>query len=410
MRKYLIIILSVWLCLTVSAQTEPLVADTLAADTLVTDLLPWPHRLTVQVDSALTMSPMLQTSQLGLYIYDLTADSALYRHGYRQTLRPASTMKLVTAITALEQLPADYRLKTSLYYSGTIGNGTLRGNLYVVGGMDPMFDTVDMNYFVNHIRHLGIDTICGNILADRSFKDSDLLGEGWCWDDDNPPLSPLLIDRKDEFIERLERALERDSVVLGDVSGVQRLAFNAQRSTLICSRSHTVDELLVDMMKDSDNLYAEALFYHLAANAGARPAKGKVAANQVKKMIQKVGLRPGDYKIADGSGLSLYNYVSPELQVRLLRYIWKRPQLFDRLVDTLPIASVDGTLKSRMTKGAAAGNIHAKTGTVSGISSLAGYCTASNGHVLCFSIINQGVMRIADGRAMQDQICEIMCK
>jgi D-alanyl-D-alanine carboxypeptidase/D-alanyl-D-alanine-endopeptidase (penicillin-binding protein 4) len=127
-------------------------------------------------------------------------------------------------------------------------------------------------------------------------------------------------------------------------------------------------------------------------------------------MIQKVALRPGDYRIADGSGLSLYNYVSAELETRLLRSIWKRPKLFERLYDSLPIAAVDGTLKKRMLNGYAAGNVHAKTGSVSGISSLAGYCTAANGHELCFSIINQGIMHMADGRDLQDQLCEIMCK
>ena len=53
--------------------------------------------------------------------------------------------------------------------------------------------------------------------------------------------------------------------------------------------------------------------------------------------------------------------------------------------------------------------MHAKTGTVTGISSLAGYCTASNGHHLAFSIINQGVMHRKNGRAFQDRVCTILC-
>jgi D-alanyl-D-alanine carboxypeptidase/D-alanyl-D-alanine-endopeptidase (penicillin-binding protein 4) len=63
-----------------------------------------------------------------------------------------------------------------------------------------------------------------------------------------------------------------------------------------------------------------------------------------------------------------------------------------------------------MKKTPAAHNIHAKTGTVTGISSLAGYATAPNGHVLCFSIINQGVMKSAYARAFQDKICIALCK
>lgn len=394
MKKNLLLILTFCLCITSVAQTEDVAADSLT----------WPQNLRVKVDSVL-MTPLLQTSQLGLMIYDLTADSVLYTSGHRQTLRPASTMKLVTAITALDQLPADYQLKTSLYYTGSIRGGTLYGNLCCVGGMDPMFDMADLNYFVNQVRHQGIDTIRGRLLPDLTFKDNDLLGEGWCWDDENPTLTPLLFEGKDGFMERFERELKRDGVVIINTD-VPR----SRTSKFICARGHTVDDVLVQMMKDSDNLYAESLFYQLAANDGTRPAKAKQSANVVKRIIQKVALRPGDYRIADGSGLSLYNYVSAELETRLLRYVWKRPKLFERLYDSLPIAAVDGTLKKRMLNTYAAGNVHAKTGSVSGISSLAGYCTAANGHELCFSIINQGIMHMADGRDLQDQLCEIMCK
>ena len=62
-----------------------------------------------------------------------------------------------------------------------------------------------------------------------------------------------------------------------------------------------------------------------------------------------------------------------------------------------------------MVKTVAEGNVRAKTGTVTGVSSLAGYCLAENGHRLCFSIINQGIMRGADGKAFQDRFCQALC-
>jgi D-alanyl-D-alanine carboxypeptidase/D-alanyl-D-alanine-endopeptidase (penicillin-binding protein 4) len=385
--------------LTAAAQT---------ADSLSTDSLPWPQRLQARMDTLMATSPLLQTTQLGLLVYDLTADSALYASGHRQTLRPASTMKLLTAITGIELLGADYQLKTSLYYSGTVKDGTLYGNVYCVGGMDPLFDRADMTAFVNKLRHQGIDTICGRVVADLSFKDADRLGEGWCWDDDNPVLSPLLYDRKDFFAEQLVRELRRDGVVVND-SVYQPLTGSRGRQ-YVGSRSHGLNELLVPMMKESDNLYAEALFYHIAASGNSGAATAKQAVNQEKRMIQKVGLRPGDYRIADGSGLSLYNYVSAELMVRLLRYAWRHKEVYDLLLPSLPMAGLDGTLKNRMYPGDAAGRVFAKTGTLTGISSLAGYCTAANGHELAFCIINQGVLRTADGRAFQDRVCLTLCR
>jgi D-alanyl-D-alanine carboxypeptidase/D-alanyl-D-alanine-endopeptidase (penicillin-binding protein 4) len=77
-------------------------------------------------------------------------------------------------------------------------------------------------------------------------------------------------------------------------------------------------------------------------------------------------------------------------------------------MESLPIAGVDGTLKDRMRGTKAQGNVRAKTGTLTGISSLAGYCTTAQGHQLCFAIINQGVMRAATGKAFQDRVCKLL--
>ena len=265
-----------------------------------------------------------------------------------------------------------------------------------------------MQAFVSQLRQMGITTIQGRIVGDTSFKDADRLGEGWCWDDDNPVLTPLLYDRKDAFVEQFTAELKRGGITVS----TQNAAANQPRATrrLVGTRSHSVGQVLVDMMKESDNLYAESLFYQLATLTNNKTATAKLAASQVRQTIQRAGLQPGDYRIADGSGLSLYNYVSAELEVAFLRYAWQHEAMFIPLYDALPIAGVDGTLKNRMQKGRAIDNVHAKTGSVSGISSLAGYCTSAEGHQLAFCIINQGVKQMSDGRGLQDQLCEIMCE
>ena len=386
----------------------PLTAqENVATDTLKKDSLPYVQRLRQGLDSLIATSRTLRTSQLGLMVYDLTADSVLYTHNHRQTMRPASTMKLVTAIATIDRLGGSYQYRTTLYYTGRIANHTLTGDLYCVGGMDPRFNTDDLMAFVESVRSLGIDTLRGRIVADRSFKEEEeLLGEGWCWDDDNPVLTPLLLNRKDNLTERLAERLTDSGAVVEAQLATGMLPAGATR---ICQRTHSIEQVLHKMMKESDNLYAEATFFQLAAAEGQRPAKAKNGANAVKKLIQKVGLAPSNYRIADGSGLSLYNYVSPELMTRLLRYAWRNKNISDCLLPTLPIAGVDGTLQGRMKKTKAEGNVHAKTGTLTGISSLAGYCTSPEGHELCFAIINQGVMRNGDGRDFQDEVCQLLC-
>ena len=94
----------------------------------------------------------------------------------------------------------------------------------------------------------------------------------------------------------------------------------------------------------------------------------------------------------------------------MLRYAWFDERIYAHLLPSLPIAGEDGTLKRRMIGTAAEKNVQAKTGTVAGITSLAGYLTTHEGRRLCFAIINQGVMRAAEGRLLQDKMCAILCE
>jgi D-alanyl-D-alanine carboxypeptidase/D-alanyl-D-alanine-endopeptidase (penicillin-binding protein 4) len=384
-------------------------ADMLAVDTTQVDTaevaLPWPQNIQARLDS-LTKDRMFNSTQLGLMVYDLTDDSTLYRFNARQTMRPASTMKLLTSISALDHLGARYEFRTSLYYTGSVKDSVLTGDLYCVGGMDPLFDTSDMKAFSESVRALGIHTLRGKIVEVRGFKDSDLLGEGWCWDDDNPTLSPLLIDKKDEFASRLAQMLDKDSIFVDGPSTTGTLPKSA---LLLCSRSHQLVDVLEPMMKNSDNLYAESMFYQLGAATGASPAKASHGRQMILKTLKKAGVT-GQYNIADGSGLSLYNYVTPELLAKLLIYAYRKSGIIRYLYVSLPIAGEDGTLKKRMKDSPAHLNVRAKTGTVTGVSSLAGYALAANNHMLVFSIINQGIMKADDGRNFQEKVCKALCK
>lgn len=176
-------------------------------------VLPWPQNIQYRLDSLL-QSSIFETSMVGMIVYDLTADSILYKVNERQALRPASTMKAITAITALDRLGGSHQFRTQLYYTGEVQDSTLYGDLYCVGGFDPAFNSDDMRAFVESVQQMGIDTIRGRIVADRTMKDGDLLGEGWCWDDDNPKISPLSLGRDINFLERFVTALSDEGIVL----------------------------------------------------------------------------------------------------------------------------------------------------------------------------------------------------
>lgn len=388
--------------------------DAEEADTTITEAdednsLPWPQNVVSRIDRIFKETTIFNTSMVGMKIYDLTADSVIYEYNAKQLMRPASSLKMMVAVEALDRLGADYKYKTKIAYSGQQDSTLLKGNVYCKGAMDPTFDNDDINEIVNSISSLGIDTIEGNIILDKTMKDKDMLGEGWCWDDDNPVLSALLVGRKDEFGDRLKRRLKQKGICLtgeckeGMMPGGTKPVFTKETSLL---------DIMHRQLKRSDNLYSESVFYHIASDYAGRGgcATARQGRQAMNRLISKLGFKPSAYYIADGSGLSLYNYVSPELEVAFLRYAYSHPEIYDNLLPCLPIAGVDGTLGKRMRTGAAHANVKAKTGTVTGVSALAGYCTAANGHRLCFSIINMGIRYSSSGRNFQDKVCQALCK
>ncbi len=396
MKKILFLLLSVLLTNGLAAQRPEVNGPTWEAQTQ--------HAL----DSIIANDPLLKTSQLGLFIYDLTADSIFYGHQHRQTMRPASTMKLVTAITALDALHNDYQLKTILSYSGEIIDSTLTGSLYCVGGMDPLFDSQNLREFALAVKGLGIDTLRGSIVTDHSMKDADEWGEGWCWDDDNPTLSPLLVNRSSNFADQMIAELLEVGVFVDSVTTFED--HPPLDAIPLCTAIHTLEEVLEPMMKDSDNLFAECVYYQLGAANYYHPVRADHARSMERQLLSRLGLDTDNYRLADGSGLSLYNYISAEVLVTLLRHAWSVPDIYRCLYHSLPIAGKDGTLKKRMLRTIAQDNVRAKTGTLTGIISLAGYLTAGNGHQFCFAIINQSALNKKEARAFQDRICITLCK
>lgn len=354
----------------------------------------------------LLQNELFSTSQVGISVYDLTDDTLLFAHNARQRMRPASTEKILTAITALEELGTDYKFFTKLYIDGEIRGGALHGDVYVKGGFDPTFGRTDLQGFVEALASRNIKSVKGALCADVSMKDTLKWGMGWCWDDDNPDLTPLLLGGKDVFLTRFEQALKKKGIHIG----VLKKAECPSDAVLLKSISTPIDKVLDRMMKESDNLYAEAVFYALAAKDGKPYASRKEAMYSIEKMIGFLGFEPAKYRVADGSGLSLYNYLTPELETALLRYAFSRQEIFTSFYESLPIAGVDGTLKKRMIDTPAFNNVRAKTGTLTGVYSLAGYATAANGHQLAFCIINQGVESASEARAFQDKVCVLLCK
>lgn len=142
----------------------------------------WGQKGLSQIDSLISrMLP--EASEVGISIYDLTAKKSLYNYRADKLSRPASTMKLLTAITALSRPDADEPFRTEVWHDGVIERDTLQGNLYVVGGFDPEFDDSAMDSLIAQITTLPFSVINGQVYGDVSMKDSLYWGHGWAWDD-----------------------------------------------------------------------------------------------------------------------------------------------------------------------------------------------------------------------------------
>lgn len=372
----------------------------------------WSDKLCTRLEALREETGIEDSTQLSLCVYDLTSDTMIYTLHPSWRMRPASTMKLLTAITALSDLGEDYRFRTSLYISGALRGGVLQGNLYAVGGFDPLFGYDDLQGLVCAIRDAGIDSISGRIYADVSLKDTLKWGSGWCWDDEAERLTPLLYRGRDEFISHLKAAVAAANIgVAGtDESDTLFYAVCPSDARLLSYRTHAFTEVLFPMMKESDNQYAEAMFYQLAAMSRRPYASAREARMRMDSLIVSFGFQPQHYDLVDGSGLSLYNYVSAELEIAFLRYAYQRDGIFPALYASLPVAGVDGTLKNRMRRSPARGRVRAKTGTLTGVATLAGYVQAPNGHWLAFCIMNQGQCKARSARDFQDRVCELLVK
>ena len=176
--------------------------------------------------------------------------------------------------------------------------------------------------------------------------------------------------------------------------------------------SPPLSQLLVHMLKHSDNRYAQMLLQQV----GVATARDGVCADRaeppetsagwgscaMRAFLGRIGIDKGEAMFNDGSGLSREDLVTPAATVRLLAWIARQP--FANVVrDALPVAGIDGTLKYRMRGGPATDNVQAKTGTLTHVYTLSGFVTDAAGQHLAFSLMLNRYQRPIDafGRNIQ---------
>ncbi len=171
--------------------------------------------------------------------------------------------------------------------------------------------------------------------------------------------------------------------------------------------SPPVYAMIQKMNKESDNFIAEMLFRQVSRDSFAFFSPQPDSFNGVERNLHRMGFAPGSFRVVDGSGLSRYNLCYPRMVAEVLMTLYRDPLLQTELLESLPLAGVDGTLYKRMQNGGSKVRVRAKTGTMTGISCLAGFAFGPDDKVYCFAIMfNNYPGKAVEVRRVQDAILE----
>jgi D-alanyl-D-alanine carboxypeptidase/D-alanyl-D-alanine-endopeptidase (penicillin-binding protein 4) len=370
-------------------------------------------------------------SRTGLFVLNASTGNVTCRASARTRRLLASNTKLYTSAAALARFGRDDRIPTTLWARGTIANGVLHGSLYLVGGGDPSLASrafadrfrggLGANLFAlaKRVTAAGITRVSGQLFADDTVFDR-LRGvpdSGFATSPYIGPLSGLQFnsgfadsdashfasDPARVAAGKLVRSLRNRGVGISSRIGVRDLPQGSTRIGFV--RSPRMARLVDWTNVNSDNLFAEMLLKRLGAEFGGRGSTRAGAA------VSERFARSHDSAVQqlDGSGLTAAGGASPTQVGRLLAAM-RATAVDAEFVESLPVAAREGTLADRMRGTAAAGRCRAKTGTLTGVSALSGYCFNASGKVMVFSILMNGVGDLSRARLMQDQMAALIAR
>lgn len=329
----------------------------------------------------------------GAYARDLGSGTELISVRADRPRIPASVEKLFITSAALLKFGAAGQLNTRAVSDGEIGDdGTLTGDLWIIGGGDPELDESDLRRLASAVREAGVRSVSGGVIADDTAFDRRRGGPrtGYAPDSDMGGRLGALVMRRGfqsspaTYVgKRFAAHLKNAGIKLGRDVRVGAAPDDAPELGTVGSES--MASLIHDINTPSDNFMADMLLKALGSqygSAGTTPAGAAV----VRSSLDDFGVRP---RIADGSGLSRANRTSPRQVVRLLERM-EGQDTATAWRASMAVPGRSGTVARRM-RGTAASRCHVKTGTIRGVSNLAGVCTTTGGRMVGFAWLMQNV-------------------
>ena len=352
----------------------------------------------------------------------MDAGRVVYARDNGDSLAPASVQKLLTGIAALEVLGPENRLTTVMAAEKEAVNGVVNGDLFLIGGGDPLLTTAgyrtslenpsqfseDFTAVADALAAAGVTKVNGGIVGDDSRYENTRWLAGW------PtryqiggtvgPLSALIVnDGQTGFTQSPNvpnpnrkagdptlLAAETFKTVLAsrgvEVAGPSRTGRAPEGSVRIATfESVTVAEIVDEMLSDSDNTTAELITREIGlVSSGEGTTSAGLAA--IVDTASRLGFPVEGLKMADGSGLDTENRMSCTLALSLVTASPKG----STVAEALPLAGRTGTLRKRMLASASTGRVWAKTGTLNTTNALAGFADTPSGNQLTFAFIHNG--------------------
>lgn len=344
-------------------------------------------------------------SRVSATVVDAETGQVLLDRGAAEPVTPASTAKLATSVALLSVTEPDQRLTTRLVA------GSRPGDVVLVGGGDPTLSAAPAGKPTAYEGAARVSTLAAlakqaglgpvsRVVVDSSLFSGPTMAPTW-----NPadvrggyvaPITAAMVDagRQDGLRARSTAPDLAAGRALAVALGVAKAAVVRGRApvgatTLAAVSSQPIPRLVEQMLLASDNVLAEALARQVAIAEGG-PASFAGAVDATREVLGRLGMPAGD-KLLDGSGLSAQDRVTPALLAALLRAAADPDQPgLHALVPGLPVSGYLGTLDDRYRTGPAAlaaGEVRAKTGTLDGVSSLAGLVRGADGRLLVFAVV-----------------------
>lgn len=419
-------------------------------------------------DTVTTLETLLQTgpipeagevaykgANMGVIVLDANTGDVLFNHNGNNTFTPASSLKLFTTAAILDKLGLGYQFTTGVY-GGAVDNGAVP-YLVLRGVGDPTLKTTgehSLEVLARQLFDAGIREV-GDLRIDDFAFDVPRWGNGWMWDDPAFPIGAIFLDGLDtpyaemvseentpnpelitnpevyalEIGELFRTALEAAGIMVN--GSIVRQAATPEDQLITSISSAPLIDMVQPTNKESINEYTEQLYVRLGLAdeaIGSAPSTPDSSYEALAAFLTKTGINPDETRLRDASGLSRYNLISPSHMATLLRYMYLNPMMrvkiapdpelayqnnYNLFIESLPVAGTGEATDEAAARGGSLRNrlvdtgldVRAKTGSMTGISSLSGYMTTDSGRILVVVMLMDNYVGAgSDLRRLQDAL------